>query len=102
MDNGEDPLNLEEVKTFGLWPNGTCPASYTYVAGDVPGVGVGVGSLPSVDNIESCAGHCDISSNCCSFEYSPRRKLCNLNSECQPTIEVYQDYEFCVKGSLIW
>jgi len=82
-----------------IGPNGLCPSSYIYTAGDVGGWGsLPGGRLTSVDNIETCAGHCDANSNCCSFEYSPRTKKCNLNSECQPTKEVFEDFNFCVKA----
>ena len=80
-------------------PNGLCPSSYIYTAGDVRGWGsLPGGTFTSVDNSETCAGHCDANSNCCSFEYSPRTKNCNLNSECRPTYGVFEDYNFCVKG----
>ena len=81
-------------------PTGHCPFSYIYAGGDVPGYGIGNGIF-SVENISSCAGHCAANSNCCSFEYSPSKKNCNLNTECQPTTEVHEDYNFCVKGNLI-
>ena len=83
-----------------LGPNGLCPSSYIYTVGDVAGWGsLPGGRLSSVDDIETCAGHCDANSNCCSFEYSPRTKNCNLNSECRPTQGVFEDYNFCVKGN---
>jgi len=82
-----------------IGPNGLCPSSYIYTAGDVGGWGsLPGGRLTSVDNSETCAGHCDANSNCCSFEYSPMTKKCNLNSECQPTKEVFEDFNFCVKA----
>jgi len=82
-----------------IGPNGLCPSSYIYTAGDVAGWGsLPGGGLSSVDNIETCAGHCDANSNCCSFEYSPMTKKCNLNSECQPTKDVFEDFNFCVKA----
>jgi len=82
-----------------IGPNGLCPSSYIYTAGDVRGWGsLPGGTFTSVDNSETCAGHCDANSNCCSFEYSPRTKNCNLNSECRPTYGVFEDYNFCVKA----
>merc|ERR1712218_431839 len=76
-------------------PTGSCPHSYTYLGGDVPGGGIR--QIEPVNSINSCAGHCNANSNCCSFEYSRRRRRCNLNLECRPTHNVHQDFDFCVK-----
>ena len=81
-------------------PTGSClEPYYIYIAGDV----IGWGSINSQKghNITSCAGLCDANPNCCSFEFSPRTKTCNLNWQCQPTAKVFQDYNFCVKGNHI-
>ena len=76
---------------------GRCPAGYNNHFGDVSGWG-SIRGLASVKNIESCAKHCDITSGCCSFEYSQSEQSCNLNSECAPTsTEVYKDFSFCGK-----
>ena len=76
----------------------TCPVQYTNYAGDVPGWG-SIQSLLSINNDTSCAKHCDLTSGCCSFEYSPTERRCNLNRECKPTrAEVHKNYTFCVKG----
>ena len=76
----------------------TCPAQYTNYAGDVPGWG-SIRSLLSINNVASCARNCDLTSGCCSFEYSPTERRCNLNTECKPTTAaVHKDYTFCVKG----
>jgi hypothetical protein len=76
----------------------TCPVQYTNYAGDVPGWG-SIRSLLSINNVASCANHCDLTSGCCSFEYSPTERRCNLNTECKPTTAaVHKDYTFCVKG----
>jgi len=98
-------LNSECKPTRGVWqdydfcvqegPTKSCPSSYKYVAGDIPGAGIK--AMSSVGNIDDCADHCKANSNCCSFEYSRKRKRCNLNSECKPTTKVWQDYDFCVK-----
>merc|ERR1712179_703552 len=76
-----------------------CYGNYDYDAGDVPGWG-SIKSFPSIINIALCGGKCDTTPGCCSFEYSPTEKICNLNTECKPTTtEVYKDYRFCVKTS---
>merc|ERR1712179_386642 len=87
-------LSIDKVHGYSYEPSGSCPASYVYVAGDIPGNGLG--AFRSA-NIANCAKRCDAKSNCGSFEYSPRRKHCNLNSESKPTTGVYQDFDFCVK-----
>merc|ERR1712179_87859 len=87
-------LSIDKVQGYRYEPSGSCPASYVYVAGDIPGNGLG--AFWSA-NIANCAKRCDAKSNCGSFEYSPRRKHCNLNSESKPTTGVYQDFDFCVK-----
>lgn len=81
-----------------LAPSEICPDSYTYHAGDVPGWGAQLTSLTSVANIATCASHCDSNLRCCSFEYTARTKICNLNPECQPTAGVHKDFNFCVRG----
>ena len=68
------------------------------IPGDLPGWGQ-IGSNPSIEaTISDCSDRCNGQTNCCSFEYSASTKKCNLNSDCQPTGNVYQDYSFCSKG----
>ena len=33
--------------------------------------------------------------SCCSYEYSPHRRMCNLNKECDPTDKKHADFLFC-------
>ena len=83
---------------FPITTGSTCPSKYTPHAGDVPGWG-SIGSFPSISDIGICEDKCDLTTGCCSFEYSPTEKICNLNTECRPTkAEVYKDYAFCMKG----
>ena len=77
--------------------SGLCPSPYTEIPGDVGDWG-SLESHSSIDNILSCARLCDGNPACCSFEYSPTEKKCNLNKECKPTRQVYKDYAFCAKG----
>ena len=85
-----------------------CPENYTEYPGDVPGWGSIISlpsffaspDLPSIDDINSCALACDLTPDCCSFEFSQTEVRCNLNTECGPTsTEIYKDYTFCVKGN---
>ena len=77
-----------------------CPDGYTYHAGDVGGWGTlsdGRGTI--IKDTATCAEQCDGAPACYSFEYSPTRKICNLNVECEPSVGVYEDFAFCVKGN---
>ena len=79
-----------------------CPEGYILVEGDVGGYG-NVGDPPSVPDQElgSCAALCNhLPDDCCSFEWSPTERRCNLNQECAPTKNKFRDYLFCVKGAL--
>ena len=59
-----------------------------------------IGSNPSIEeSILDCSNRCNGEANCCSFEYSITEKNCNLNSDCQPTVNVYKDYAFCSKDN---
>ena len=92
----EEERGLLQLVRATQGPIGYCPEPYVYVAGDV--IGEGIRCIKRVYNFASCARHCDANSNCCSFEYSPKKHMCNLNSECQPTAKVWEDFNFCVKG----
>ena len=78
-----------------------CPEGYILVEGDVGGYG-NVGNEPSVadQDLGACAALCTTRpGECCSFEWSPSLKICNLNQECAPTGNKFRDYLFCVKGA---
>ena len=71
------------------------------VEGDVGGYG-NVANEPSVadQDLGSCATLCNARPReCCSFEWSPSSRICNLNQECAPTGKKFKDYLFCVKGA---
>ena len=88
-----------------------CPKGFFF---DIPGRGVPdrvpswvpgwvPGRIPSRgfkhrDNqeLDQCAEFCNKTPECCSFEYSPKRRMCNLNKECKPTQSQLQDFVFCV------
>ena len=44
-----------------------------------------------------CGQACLKDSKCCSYEFSPTYKQCNLNKECLPTTKKFQDFLFCKK-----
>ena len=45
-----------------------------------------------------CGQACLKDSKCCSYEFSPTYKQCNLNKECLPTTKKFQDFLFCKKN----
>jgi hypothetical protein len=75
-----------------------CPQGYLSREGDVPGYGTEIKGKQNTDVVTDCSSKCDIDPNCCSFEWSPTTKLCNLNRTCEPTQAKYKDYYFCTKG----
>ncbi len=78
-----------------MWIFSDCPNGFTLMEGDIPGWGQ-VGSSREF-TIKRCANRCNDESSCCSFEYSPTKKICNLNRDCEPTESAYQDFAFCTK-----
>ena len=48
-------------------------------------------------NSVRCSFACSQTPKCCSYEYSPDRKMCNLNKECEPTEGKHVDFLFCKK-----
>ena len=73
-----------------------CPKPYIKIAGDVPGTGIK--QMVSINDMDTCSEHCDSTTDCCSFEFSPKERFCNLNAECKPTGPVNKDEIFCGKG----
>ena len=61
-----------EPPWHGLKPSGVCPGNYHYDPGDIPGNGLDTNGayFTSIENIATCAGHCNANTTCCSFEYS--------------------------------
>ena len=90
-----------DIPVCGQDKDPECPEGYILVEGDVGGYG-NVGKEPSVvdQDLGACAALCtDRPGECCSFEWSPSLKICNLNQECAPTGNKFRDYLFCVKGA---
>jgi hypothetical protein len=75
-----------------------CPQGYLSREGDVPGYGTEIKGKQNANVVTDCSSKCDIDPNCCSFEWSPTEKLCNLNRTCEPTEAKYKDYYFCTKA----
>ena len=49
-----------------------------------------------------CFSDCVDSPKCCSYEYSPEAKMCNLNEGCDPTSKKMGDFLFCKKIKEPW
>ena len=73
-----------------------CPEGYTLRHGDVSGLG-NAADLTSNKDIMQCKNLCDKNPRCCSFEWSPTKRKCIQNKQCNPTGGSYQDYFFCAK-----
>ena len=65
------------------------------------------GAVSGKDRIEDgldtdeagCATLCSkVHENCCSYEHSSKKNICNLNENCEPDDKENEDFKFCVKG----
>jgi len=78
----------------------TCSTGYVAASGDVPGWGnIGANSTNNILTSDACGELCDQTYGCCSYEWSPTSKICNLNVECYPSAPKYQDFGFCMKDT---
>ena len=78
----------------------TCPFPYTAIpAGDIPGYGFSFMTQTHY-NPETCAGYCEASTKCCSFEIAAEglSPICYLNEECNPRTNPVPSQLFCTKG----
>ena len=73
----------------------SCPKGYILKPGDVPGWGT-ISGRHSTATVEDCTALCDQNDRCCSIEWSPTEKLCNLNKECGPSQGLFKDYLLCI------
>jgi len=91
---GVNRLSLYERKVQPV-----CPQGYELTPGDVLGRGDSIksGGYDDINLIDDCKDLCNSNALCCSFEWSPTEKRCNLNKECLPTKGWYKDYLFCHK-----
>merc|ERR1711974_53349 len=71
-----------------------CENGFELAPGNVRGRGF---SNMNLFNSKMCGEACQSKSECCSYEFSPSYKDCNLNKECQPTQKKFQDFLFCKK-----
>jgi len=73
-----------------------CPSGFKEVAGDIGGwdqYGREMSNLK--DTALLCGEDCTGRSDCLSFEWSPRTKVCSLNKAAEPTMGHFEDYTFC-------
>merc|ERR1711862_725012 len=73
-----------------------CPLGWVTNDGDTPGWGQLGGGI-FTGNVGECTQRCEENPSCCSIEYSPTEKLCNLNRDCTPSAPKYKDYLYCTK-----
>jgi len=81
---------INSIMEGDLW----CPGSFHFDPGNVPGRGF---KHRNNQELDQCAKLCSKTPKCCSFEHSFETRMCNLNKECKPTKDQYQDFVFCVK-----
>mmetsp|Transcript_9251 Transcript_9251/g.42077 ORF Transcript_9251/g.42077 Transcript_9251/m.42077 type:complete len:600 (-) Transcript_9251:92-1891(-) len=78
---------------------GACgDCDYELTTGDIKGWGASEagGSTGNVASARDCAKLCSENDDCLSYEYSRTSKICNRNTEADPTIKNnYRDYLFC-------
>jgi len=73
-----------------------CPSGFKEVAGDIGGwdqYGREMSNLK--DTALLCGEDCTGRSDCLSFEWSPRTKVCSCNRAAEPTAGPFEDYAFC-------
>ena len=78
------------------FPEG-CPDGFFNELGDIGGSGQIGGGIKTT--MAGCGKECTRTPACCSFEFSYTSQLCNLNSDCFPSLPPYLDYYFCTKHS---
>lgn len=73
-----------------------CSLGFELMDGDAKGNG-----FKQMKNVShgKCSFNCLTKKDCCSYEYSPEKKMCNLNKECEPTEGKVEDFLFCKKES---
>ena len=75
-----------------------CADKYQKSSGAVGGQGT-IASHKDVGTTFECAKFCDAVANCCSYEWSPIAKTCQINVECNPsTMQTQERIAFCLKG----
>ena len=74
-----------------------CPDGYILMKGDIPGMGQV--KSETVDSLTGCGDLCAEEKTCCSFEYSPGDRLCNINKDYRVTNIQAGDYLFCKRDA---
>merc|ERR1719334_2650837 len=76
-----------------------CLDDFHLVPGSIPGDRSDGQIKGGVDtDEEGCAAFCNkVYEDCCSYEHSLSKNICNLNKECKPTEDQNEDFKFCVK-----
>merc|ERR1719244_1696468 len=88
------------ILLFGvsLAEDSECFDGFHLMSGDIPGMGqIDRYKNGQTDNV-GCGRLCESNEECCSYEFSPTDKLCNLNKDCKPNAEKHKDYIFCSKN----
>jgi len=96
-DDIEAKMIEVEKNVTNMLADGKCPEKFALVPGDVSGAGTAGVSHLDDQSKEECGAACGEEPSCCSFEWSPTSRGCNLNKECAPTAATYKDYLFCVE-----
>ena len=80
-----------------LCPDEYCLEDFRMAHGGIAGNGqieVGI----DTDEI-GCARLCTKGyEDCCSYEHSRSKNICNLSKDCKPVGDQNEDFKFCVKG----
>jgi len=81
----------------------SCPPGYSYQTDNFHSYLVnvndpGVKYIPKTQTRGICAGHCDVTPNCCGFEYSESHHDCILETNyCGAHQPLHGDYHVCVR-----
>ena len=90
--------NIVAISVILSTTTAECPAGYFLNPGTISGTGQ-LGYHKDMGSIDDCLQICEAEGYCCAFEYSDSKKRCYVNVDCNPTQEVYQDYEYCTKDA---
>merc|ERR1711974_402781 len=71
-----------------------CHEAYELIEGSAKGNNL---QMNNVNHIK-CSFQCSANRDCCSYEYSPDSKICNLHEECEAKEKKVEDLLFCRKG----
>ena len=69
--------------------------NYIEKYGDIEGEGI---ENEQAADMATCAYRCTQRDDCCAFEFSRIKKMCQLQSKCFPNNPPFEDYRFCQKS----